>query len=72
MNRKPFKNNDIIPLNPPTAHNEVRLKRGAFHPPLSTGRLEGEYHQDLTKWAPSIKYNLTLEQVRNQMTPAEL
>lgn len=51
---------------------EVKLKRGVFHPPLSSGRLEGEYFQDPTRWAPSINYNLTLEQVRNQMTPAEL
>ena len=59
-------------MNPPVVHNQIKLKKGAFHPPLSTGRMEGEYYQDLTKWAPSIKYSLSLKDIEQQMTPFEL
>ena len=59
-------------MNPPAIHNEIKLKPGAFHPTPSTGRMEGIYHADLTKWAPSVRYDLTLQQVKDQLTPADL
>jgi hypothetical protein len=59
-------------MNQPVIHKEIKLKRGAFHPPTSTGRMEGVYHKDLTKWAPMVRYNMTLKEVKEQMTPSEL
>ena len=60
------------PMNPPKAHNDIRLKRGVWHPPLQTGRYEGEFHQNLSKWAPSVDHGLKLSDVRNQKLPGEL
>ena len=60
------------PMNPPKGHNDVRLKRGVYHPPLYTGRFEGTHHQNLGAWAPSVDYNLRLVDVRCQLTPGEL
>jgi len=33
--------------------------------------MEGAYFNDPKRWAPSIHYHLSVEDVRNQMTPAE-
>ena len=59
-------------MNPPKVHNEVKLKRGVIHPNLYTGRYEGEYSVNLTKWAPSVDHTLKLSEVRNQKLPGEL
>lgn len=42
-----------------------------YRPGKPTNRLEGEHHVDLSKWAPSVHYGLTLEQIRKQLTPSE-
>ena len=49
----------------------VKLKRGVVHPPLSTGRLEGEFHKNSELWAPSISYKQSLRSIKDQPTPAE-
>ena len=60
------------PMNPPKVHNEIMLKRGVYHPPLYTGRYEGEHFENRTKWAPSVDHGLRLSDVRNQKLPGEL
>ena len=43
-----------------------------YRPPKTTGRLEGTYYvAPENTWRPSISYNYTISDIRNQFTPAE-
>lgn len=42
-----------------------------YRPPVSSGKLEGTYYNPPDIWKPSQSYKFTLEDIKNQFTPAE-
>jgi hypothetical protein len=48
-------------------HNGFQI----YRPEKPTNRLEGKYHKNLDVWAPSVHYKKSLQEIREQRTPAE-
>lgn len=49
----------------------LRKRFEVYRPPVSSGRLEGEHFRNQAVWAPTVSYKLSLEDIREQLTPAE-